>query len=395
MQTNKILITDGRTLSCLAFVRKLGREGMDVHVGESFKRNITAYSKFASESHVYPSAENNTADFKTYILELIQQEQYDFVLSTRDTTTIALAEIQDQLPTDTNMLVDTPEKIQRLNDKHRCAKLAEQVGVPIPTTYYPSETPIEEIGSKAEFPVLVKPTDAAGSRGIQRVETPQELRTTYHSVIREHGNAIVQEFVDHSGGHFSIGTVFDRKSKPQAVHVYKELLQYPDSGGPAIQAVSSDPEPWVEEMLTILEAVNWVGPAHMDVLFDPVDDTYKLLEINPRIWMSVALTIESGVNIPRIIMDIMDNVELSNEKSYSTNLYYRWVLPNEILWAINGRSTPYRIKRLFQTENIPTCYGILSKKDPFVSIGAMAQSLKFISSKDTRRTIFDRGWENE
>ncbi|MCL9818304.1 ATP-grasp domain-containing protein [Natronocalculus amylovorans] len=392
METNKILITDGRTLSCLAFVRKLGREGMDVHVGESFKRNITAYSKFTSESHVYPSAEDDMDGFKTYILKLIQQEQYDFVLPTRDTTTIALAEIQDQLPTDTNMLVDTPEKIQRLNDKHRCAKLAEQVGVPIPTTYYPSETPIEEISSKADFPVLVKPTDASGSRGIQRVETPQELRPTYHSVLHEHGNAIVQEFVDHSGGHFSIGTVFDRKSKPQAVHVYKELLQYPDSGGPAIQAVSSDPEPWVEEMLAILEAINWIGPAHMDVLFDPVDDTYKLLEVNPRIWMSVALSIKSGVDIPNVILNLATGTDTTDPQSYRTDLHYRWVLPNEILWILNGGDRVDRIKKIAFDRKIPVCYGVLSREDPFTIIGTLAQSADFLLDTEKRQLIFDRGW---
>ena len=41
MPSNKILLTDGGTVSCLAFARELGREGNEVHVGESFRHNIT------------------------------------------------------------------------------------------------------------------------------------------------------------------------------------------------------------------------------------------------------------------------------------------------------------------------------------------------------------------
>ncbi len=386
-----VLLLDGRALSCLAFARRLARDGMEVHVGESFKHNITAYSNSTAKTHTYPSPSERPDAFKRSVSELIERVEYDFVVPIRDATTTQLAELQEELPASTRTLLDTPENIERLRDKERCAKLAERTDVPIPNTYYPSEQGIDEIRSEADFPVLVKPTHESGARGIRRVETPEDLDAAYRATKRSGSKAIVQEFVDHAGGHFSIGTVFDRRSRPRAVHVYEELIQYPNSGGPAIRAVSVDVEPWVHEMLAILEAVDWTGPAHMDVLFDPADETFKLLEVNPRIWMSVALTIEAGVDIPKIMLDTANGIESDEPNRYDTDLAYRWVVPNEILWAIDGRETALRFRRLLEPDGRSTCFGILDRNDPSASLGAVLQSLEFLLHEDKRAQIFDRG----
>lgn len=391
MPNDKVLILDGRALSCLSLTRSLGNDGTEVHVGECFRSNISAFSKFTSKRHVYPSPDENFEGFEKYILKLVEKEEYDFIIPIRDTTTILLAKIQERLPRSTKTLLGPPEAVTELNNKEKSAKLAERAGVPIPATYYPSESKLDEIQQTADFPLLVKPKESSGARGILRVNDPSQLKSAYQSVKNEKGEAIIQEFVDHSGGHFSVGTVFDRDSQPRAIHVYKELIQYPDSGGPAIQAVSVEIEPWVDEMLDILKEVDWIGPAHMDILFDPADNTYKLLEVNPRIWMSVNLTIKSGINIPRIMIDIANNNSFTTQ-SYQAGLRYRWVLPNELLWVMSGENKLSRIKQLSANRGSPVCYGVLSRHDPHATVGMFAQSLNFILDKEKRKIIFNRGW---
>jgi predicted ATP-grasp superfamily ATP-dependent carboligase len=391
MNAEKVLLTGGRAPSCLAIARHLARHGLEVHVGETFEHNISAYSAFVTESHLYPSPGEEMEAFRTTILTLARQERYDLVIPIRYGTTVGIAGIRDRLPAGTKTLLAAPETIRRLNDKRRCAKLAEAVGVPMPTTYYPSETAIAEIGATAEFPVLVKPVDGMGSRGIERVETPGELPAAYRSVTRECGDAIVQEFVDQSGGHFSVGTVFDGNSEVRALHVYEEHRQYPDSGGPAISAVSVEPDPWVDGLLDLFREVQWVGPAHMDILRDPTDGAYRLLEVNPRIWMSVGLAIAAGVDIPRTIMDLANGRSVPPPGPYDTGLHYQWILPPGLLWAINRRREPGRVKRLLQDGDGPTCYGVLSREDPRASIGAFAQGLAFLLDEEKRKMVLGRG----
>ncbi len=391
--TETVFILDGRAISALAIARRLHKRGLTVHSGEAFKHNITAYSDATAGAHRYPSPDDEPDAFKRSVSRLIERNQFDFVLPVRDSTTKLVAELADTLPETTNTLLDSPEQIERLQDKKQFAKLATQHGIPTPKTYFPEEQGLDHIQRHAEFPVLVKPTNASGARGIRRVGGPNELPEVYRQAVQSDGDVIVQEFVDHAGGHYSIGTVFDRGT-PKAIHAYEELLQYPDSGGPAIRARSVEIDPWVHEMLGLLEAIEWTGPAHMDVLFDPDDETYKLLEVNPRIWSSIALAIGSGVDIPSTILDIATQRELETSDAYHTGQIYRWVLPNELLWAVDGRKTPARIRRLLERDGDATTYSILSRDDPGAVVGTTLQSARFLLDSEKRAEIFGRGWRD-
>ncbi|AGB17435.1 putative ATP-grasp enzyme [Halovivax ruber XH-70] len=387
----RVLVLDGRSLSALSFVRSLSADGVEVHVGESFASNVAAYSTDATASHVYPSPGDEPAAFRAALLDILDTIRFDLVVPTRDATTRALAALDQALPAGTATLLSAPETIDRLGDKASCARLAERVGVPIPTTYDPTERAIDEIAATATFPVLVKPTRASGARGIARVDEPAALAATYRAVTDDSGPAVVQEYVDHAGGHYSIGTVFDRSSEPRAIHVYEELTQYPDSGGPAVEARSVPVEPWVDDLLEILRAVDWVGPAHMDVLFDPEDRTYKLLEVNPRLWMSVGLTISAGVDVPALTLSLATGGDPEPVTSYRTDLRYRWVLPSQLLWVASGDSLATRIKKFLAPRDEPVCYGVLSRRDPHAVAGVAAQSLSFLRDAEKRAQVLGRG----
>jgi predicted ATP-grasp superfamily ATP-dependent carboligase len=391
--TGAVFVTDGRAISALAVARRFDSHGLSVHVGEAFGHNLTAHSAATAAAHTYPSPDDEPAAFKRWLAALVEREAFDFVVPVRDSTTRLVAELADTLPAGTKTLLDTPDRIQQLQDKARFGKLAAELGVPTPQTYFPEETDIETIREQADFPVLVKPTNASGARGIRRVERPEELAAAYRTGTREDGDVIVQEYVDHSR-HYSIGAVFDGGT-PRAIHAYEELLQYPDSGGPAIRARSVPIEPWVDEMLGLLEAVDWTGPAHMDVLFDSEAGAYTLLEVNPRLWSSIALSIDSGVDVPGVMLDIANGAEPPQPDGYRTDQVYRWTFPNELLWAFDGRNTPSRVARLLERDGAATTYSVLSREDPGAAVGAALQSARFLLTAEKRKQIFGRGWRDE
>jgi len=385
------LVLDGRAISSLALARELDRAGLTVHSAEAFEPNLTAHSSATADSHTYPPADDRPAAFERSLLALVEREGFDFVLPARDATTRLVADLAESLPPDTHTLLAPADRVERLADKARFADLAVETGVPTPTTYVPSEQGLREIERRADFPVLVKPTNASGARGIRRVERPGALRETYDAVTAAEGEALVQEFVDHAGGHYSVGTVFDRDGAPRAIHVYEELLQYPDSGGPAIRARSVPVEPWVHEMLSLLEAVDWTGPAHMDVLFDPDDGTYKLLEVNPRVWSSIGLAIGSGVGVGKTAYELATGGDPDCVDTYRTDRTYRWTVPNELLWAVDGRNTPRRVRRLLRSDGDRTTRAVLSRADPGATVGALLQSARFLLDAELRAEVLDRG----
>lgn len=393
--TGNVLVTDGRALSALAIVRSLGNAGLDVHVCDDFRRTVSAFSKHVTDVKVHEPISESTTAFVDWLVACCRREHYDLVVPVRDETTLAVAANRERLSTVTNVFVADRSTISRLMDKGSCMQAAESLGVPIPPTYYPSSSAdLEAIQTAAAFPVLIKPRIASGARGIVRVDEPSELARTYEAVTESYPNPIVQEFVDHSGGHYSIGTVFDDNAEPVATHVYKETRQYPDSGGPAIAAHTVEREPWVDSVLDLLRAHDWKGPAHMDVLYDPDTETYRLIEVNPRFWSSLSLTINSGVDIPRLLYRLAVDGSVpaaATDGGYRVGMNYRWIVPNELLWLWSHDRKLQALRELGSRDD-NTCCATLSRDDLRPTIGVLAQGVGYLKSADRRKKIFDRGW---
>lgn len=387
-----ILVTDGRTLSALTVVRSLGESGLEIHTGDSFSSTITSYSKYTESNIVYPPVDTSPRKFIEAIVAQANEEAYDLIIPVRDETTLLLSQYRSELPASTDVFLADHSTIEQLLDKGKSMKLASQHGVSIPATYYPSESGLKTVQDLVEYPAVIKPRHSSGSRGIEYAHSETELLQRYDAVSKEYNNPIVQEYVSHDGGHYSIGTLFDRDSEPVALHVYKETKQYPPSGGPAATATSVAPDMWVWDMIELLKQVDWVGPAHMDVLLDPEDSEYKLLEINPRLWMSLNLTVKSGVNIPHLLYELSTEGSADPVRSYTAGIDYRWILPNELLWGLAQDRKVSAAREILRYSGPQTCYGVLSRTDPLPVVGVVAQSLQFLRDPEKRASIFDRGW---
>jgi predicted ATP-grasp superfamily ATP-dependent carboligase len=393
--TSKVLVTDGRSLSALAIVQSLGAAGVDVHVCDEFRWTLSAFSKYVTETKIHEPIGDDPAKFVDWLVATCNREQYDLVVPVRDESTLTVAEYLETISAVTQLFVADRPTIAQLMDKGKCMQAAEELDVPIPNTYYPTaRADIEEIRTEATFPVLIKPRIASGARGIVRVDEPSELARKYEAVSSAYPDPIIQEFVDHSGGHYSIGTVFDDSAEPIATHVYKETRQYPDSGGPAIAAQTVAREPWIDSVLDLLRAHDWKGPAHMDVLYDPHTEEYKLIEVNPRFWSSLSLTINSGVDIPYIIYKMaVDGSPPKSDGEYQVGMNYRWIVPNELLWLWSHDRKLQAARELGQWDK-NTCCATLSRDDLLPMLGVMTQGIGYLKNTDRRKKIFDRGWSN-
>lgn len=388
----KVFVPDGRSLAALAIIRSLGEKGFEVHAGEEFGNNVSFFSRYAKKKEIYPSPKGDPDGFIDRMLELSEKERYDLIIPVRDDTTMLLSANQDRFSEYTRTFLSDHGSIQRLQDKGETIKLAMKCGVPVPETYFPEDTDTGDIKRNAKYPVLVRPRISSGARGIKYVRTQDEFDEAYDLVKRDYGEPIIQEYVSHEGGHYSIGTLFDKGSNPVAIHVYKETKQYPINGGPAVNAVSVKKESWVDGMLEILRELHWVGPAHMDVLYDPDSECYRLLEVNPRFWMSVNLSIKSGVDFPHLLYKLAMGEEIDLLQDYQAGLKYRWVLPNEILWLMQTPDKIDGLRQFMNFKNGETCYGVLSLQDPLPTAGIMLQGLYYLASPSRRNFVLNRGW---
>ena len=91
------------------------------------------------------------------------------------------------------------ETAVKATDKYDMIKAFKDCGVPSPW-YYDVETidDLEALEGKVSFPCIMKPTDNAGSHGVAKVNSFDELIANYeysHSCSR-HGKVIIEEYLD-------------------------------------------------------------------------------------------------------------------------------------------------------------------------------------------------------
>ena len=65
----------------------------------------------------------------------------------------------------------------------------------------------------------------------------------------------------------------------------------------------------------------------MSPKLDPRDNTYKLLEVNPKFWGTTDLSIKAGIDFPRMACEIAKNGDTSPKFDYKAGLTYRWAAP--------------------------------------------------------------------
>lgn len=387
---NKVLVTDGRSLASLATIRSFGEKGFEVHCGDDTKNNLSSFSRYVKKRIVYPSPTKQPSQFIDFIIELTKKEKYDMIIPIRDDVTLLLSKNKDQLLKYTRLYLADYDVLRKFRDKGETIKIAQNVDVPVPDTYYPEDMDIKEIKECVQYPVLIRPRVSSGSRGIKYVISSSEFDEAYNEIKEGYGEPIVQEYINKTG-YSTACILLDDEQNEIASFSYERVKEYPISGGPTVVGVSSNDAQIKEYSINLLKSIGWKGVAEIEFILND-EGKPLLLEVNPRFWMPLNLAIKSGVDFPYIMYDLAMGKNLDPVKVYKYGFKYRWVLPDEILWLLQ---TPHKVRGIKEFLNFwdkNTCYGILSIKDPMPTVGVLLQSLNYLFNSEKRKMIFKRGW---
>ena len=152
-------------------------------------------------AHKYSDEYHNVSIIdKEAVLKLAQELQIDGIMSFAvDPGVIAAAYVQNKM----NLPSFGPyESVEILQNKDKFRKFLAENGFNTPWAFGFSdkESALNSI-DKFSFPLIVKPTDAAGSKGVTRVDNPQQLSEAIDYAF-EHslrGNIIIEEFIEKEG----------------------------------------------------------------------------------------------------------------------------------------------------------------------------------------------------
>ncbi|MBR1792798.1 MAG: ATP-grasp domain-containing protein [Bacteroidales bacterium] len=129
------------------------------------------------------------------IRQIAEREKVDFLITVcADQVLLVVAEVSQQLGLP--CYIDN-ETAQNVSDKLRMKRIFSEHGVP--TTHYVEMHRLDWDRLKAlRYPLVVKPVDAYSSKGVRRVDHPEQLQQYYeeaHNISRS-GGVIVEEYFE-------------------------------------------------------------------------------------------------------------------------------------------------------------------------------------------------------
>ncbi len=391
MQTAKVFITDGFWRKTLSAVRSLGRQAIDVTVGEHCRLAPAFFSKYCSRQIIYPSPYSAPDDFISFLVQELDNTHYNCLIPMEEETLLLISKNMEEIKKRTFILVPAYDKIMIARDKGAVVKHATKMGIVCPQTYFiTQEDQVAQIADTARFPLVIKPRISSGSRGICYVSDKKDLVTKYSKVHQRYRFPLIQERIPDGGGSYCLSALFSEKSELKAAFVHKRLRQYPLTGGPSTLRESVYHERVKTLGIELLKSLDWVGVASVEFKMDPQSSHPILMEINPRFWGSLALAIYAGVDFPGLICRMAAGEEIELQDKYKTGKKARWLLPGDMMYFFSAIVRGRLQKDFFSFRDPDTTYDIVSADDPLPSIITVLSIFSMFFNRDMKRFMARR-----
>jgi len=322
-----IVVSDGETRSALAVTRTLGAAGYEVHVLSAGERSLAGSSRHAAQAHAIPSAEREPAAWSGAVDTLLAQLHDPLFIPTTEVS--AGLAIESGLYDRWRVALPDPAAYRAAIDKHSLMVRARALGIDVPaSTFIESLTELDRLPDGFQYPVVLKARRSRwfeGGRwhegGVHIVRDAAQLRESVQAPDFA-GGCLIQEFVPgHGEGLFFL---VDR-GRIVARFAHRRLREKPPSGGVSVLSESVDPDPaLLEASERLLADFEWHGVAMVEYRRSPTGRAV-LMEINPRLWGSLQLAIDAGVDFPRLMVDLYSGKQV-DAPTGRANVKLRWLL---------------------------------------------------------------------
>lgn len=322
----RVLVLDGSQRKSLAAVRSLTASGHEVLVADSRRVSLAGSSNRARGLVRLPQAtEGGWVDALSTIVE---RHRIDVVLPTDDHSMGALAG-RKQIA-GAALLVPSIPSWQLARDKSRTAELARRVGVTIPRTEAPAdEDAVAHALEAFPLPALVKPREGSGARGILYAEDRNSLRDAYRSVHVRWPFPLLQEWIRPVTRKVHVA-MLSIDGRVLASFTQDVLREWPVHGGVGTLWRSVHDDVAIEATRRLVEGSAFTGVTLTEYLYTP-ERGPVLMEINPRFWNTLALSIACGVDFPTLWVSAARGEIREGPSEWPDGRIAQWLIPGDLL----------------------------------------------------------------
>ena len=302
-----VLVTDGEQRAALAAVRSLGRAGYTVIVASALPHSLAGSSRYASQSVRVPDPLAEPDDFAAAIQAALRERPVQVVLPITEAAILALLKVRESL--DAAIPFPSAEVFRRVSDKAAVMAIAPDVGIAVPEQRLVlSRAEAAGLhGAGLRFPLVLKPARSVAEGvagrvklGVLHVADRAELEAKLDRLPEEAFPLLIQSRIVGPGvGVFLM--LWDGQLR--ALFMHRRLREKPPSGGVSVysESVMADPA-LIDRSKALLDRLGWQGVAMVEYKIDAASGVPYLMEINGRLWGSLQLAVDSGVDFPSLLV---------------------------------------------------------------------------------------------
>lgn len=339
----------GSDFKALGVVRSLGRRGIPCIVIDNQPRSawFSRYTKRRLQWH--RSMDDPT--FLHFLLRVGKQYHLDrwLLFPMQDEVVEFVARNLQSLSALYQPVTQDWEVVQWACDKRLTYRMAEQLQVPYPRTWYPaSEDDLSSLD--VTYPVIIKPAVSVHLQYATRLKALParnyaEMLDQYHLAISiiNPDEVMVQEIIPGNGRTQYSVAAYCKEGRVILAMSARRTRQYPIDYGLGSSFVEAIEVPAIfESAAKLLDFMGVTGMIEVEFKHDLRDDRYKLLDINLRPWGWHTLCMACGLDFPAIqYNDVLGQAPTHIAPRYG----YHWVrlltdVPAGIQEIRAGSSTP-------------------------------------------------------
>jgi protein-tyrosine-phosphatase/predicted ATP-grasp superfamily ATP-dependent carboligase len=332
--SRSVLITDAHELAGLGAVRSLGRAGHRVTVAHPRRPELCASrgSRYVAARLTSPDPWQDQPAFRAWLMDQARSGRYDAILPISEAAIVAASAVRARLGPGPAWLMPDDRALGFALSKVQATQAAARAGLLVPRTVVPGAGPAAQELAGLRFPLILKRDNRLLADGRYEKGAAACVHDLAQAevILRawEGASLLAQEHVPgHGAGVFLLR--FDGTTHLRFCH--RRLHEVPYTGGFSSLRESCHDDALVAQAEALLSAIDYAGAAMVEFRRGP-DGAAWFLEINGRLWGSLALCLHAGADFPLALLEChLFGRPRRPQPPYADGIRCRNVVPGELL----------------------------------------------------------------
>jgi D-aspartate ligase len=301
-------------IGALTVIRSLGKFGVTVVCADSDPDGYACHSRYCSDTLRLPDVNADELGVLDALDRYADGQSHKPVLyPLSDQYVLFVSNYRDQLADKFQFILAGDECLVRLVNKVKMFEISREHSLPVPLTRLPkSNNELRAIADELGFPCLLKTTYSHSplketGNYMTKVSDFAELKEKYDELSAIDPDLMIQEYISGEDDNVHIfAAYFDQMGKPKMVFTGRKLRQSPIDFGAGSICVCVENAELRQIMIDFCESIGYRGNIDVGLKWDPEQQVYKVLDINPRLGMNHRTFISADKSMDMVRAQFLD-----------------------------------------------------------------------------------------